>query len=238
MARSSNLFGKLRRHRCFSEFLSLSPRACFVVLIFFHNCCSGCPGESFFLFFTCLSLLSCLLSARVVKSKFEVHLLGEPASSSPSFRSAFAPRGIPSPEFPAWCTGATSSLAFRPAFPPGRITAPEFRALCKHGSSISACFSACISSRKNHISGIPSFLQARELHLRVLFGRHFLQEASRLQNSKLTASTATLFRLLILCANLNIYANEVWYIQSTISNCFPYQTWGFFLRSILQCCQR
>jgi hypothetical protein len=110
--------------------------------------------------------------------------------------------------------------------------------LCKHGSSISACFSACISSRKNHISGIPSFLQARELHLRVLFGRHFLQEASRLQNSKLTASTATLFRLLILCANLNIYANEVWYIQSTISNCFPYQTWGFFLRSILQCCQR
>lgn len=110
-------------------------------------------------------------------------LLGEQASSSPSFRSAFAPRGMPSPEFQACCTGTTSLLAFRPAFPPRRVTSPEFRAFCKHGSSIVACFPGGFSSRKNHSSGIPSFVQARELHLRLFFGLHFLQGESRLRNS-------------------------------------------------------
>jgi hypothetical protein len=245
------------------------------------------------LFFTCLSLLVCFLlagsraSSRCVSSASKLHLRllfarhllqevshlrnSELAARELNRRLLFGRHffqeesHLQNSELSA-STGVPSSLAFRPAFPPGRITAPEFRALCKHGSSISACFSACISSRKNHISGIPSFckhgnsisacfsagissrqnhisgipsfLQARELHLRLLFGRHFLQEASHLQNSKLTASTATLSRLLVSCGNLNIYANEVWYIQSTISNCFPYQTWGFFLQSILQCCQR
>jgi hypothetical protein len=118
-----------------------------------------------------------------------VCLLGEQASSLHSFRSAFAPRGISSTEFRACCTGTTSSHAFRPAFPPGRVTSPEFRAFCKHGNSIVACFPAGISSRKNHSSGIPSFVQARELHLRLFFGLHFLQGESRLRNSKLSAST-------------------------------------------------
>jgi hypothetical protein len=145
------------------------------------------PGTDFFFFY--LPQFACLLSARGVESKFEVCLLGEQASSLPSFRSAFAPRGIPSPEFRAWCKGTTSSLAFRPAFPPGRITPPEFRAFCKHGSSIVACFPTGISSRKNHSSGIPSFVQARELHLRLFFGLHFLQEELHLRNSKLSAST-------------------------------------------------
>lgn len=194
-------------------------------------------------------------------------LLGEQASSLHSFRSAFAPRGMPSPEFQACCTGTTSLLAFRPAFPPRRVTSPEFRAFCKHGSSIVACFPGGFSSRKNHSSGIPSFVQARELHLRLFFGLHFLQGESRLRNSKLSASTGAPSPLSFRPAfppgsitspefktyckhgnsvpasdfvrgNLNIYANEVWYIPSTISNCFPYETWGFFLRSILQCCQR
>jgi hypothetical protein len=60
-------------------------------------------------------------------------------------------------------TGAPSPLVFRPAFPPGRITSPQFQAVCKHGSSISACFSAGISSRKHHISRIQNLLQARQL---------------------------------------------------------------------------
>jgi len=245
----------------------LSPRACFVVFIVFRNCCSGRPGEPIFFFFfkTCLSLLACFLlagsraSSRCVSSAsklhrcilFARHLLQEVSHLRNSelaarelhrrmhFGRHFLQEEshLQNSELSA-STGIPSLLASRPAFPPGRITAPEFRALCKHGSSISACFSACISSRENHVSAIPSCLQARELHLRFLFGRHFLQEASQLQNSKPTASTATLFRLLISCGNFNIYANEVWYIQSTISNCFPHQTWGFFLRSILQCCQR
>ncbi len=153
----------------------------------------GVPGSRFFVFY--LPQLACLLSARGVKSKFEVRLLGEQTSSSPSFRPAFAPRGIPSPEFRACCSGTKSSLAFRPAFLPGRITSTEFRAFCKHGSSIVACFPAGISSRKNHSSGIPSFVQARELHLRLFFGLHFLQEESHLRNSKLLQARELHLRL-------------------------------------------
>ncbi len=156
------------------------------MFIVFRNCCSGRPGEPIFFFFflTCLSLLACFLlagsraSSRCVSSAsklhrcilFARHLLQEVCHLRNSklaarelhrcllFGRHFLQEEshLQNSELSA-STGIPSLLASRPAFPPGRITAPEFRALCKHGSSISACFSAYISSRGNHVSAIPQF---------------------------------------------------------------------------------
>lgn len=110
-------------------------------------------------------------------------------------------------------TGAPSPLVFRPTFPPGGITSPQFR-----------------NSKLSASTGAPSPLSFRPAFPPGSITSPEFKTYCKHGNSVPASDFVR--------GNLNIYANEVWYIPSTISNCFPYETWGFFLRSILQCCQR